>query len=418
MKKYTVSNEVKRRLSTVANSFKIVVSYSICVVTAMLYALFVDGTSGVLLTAFLILVPVISFMLMMVSKNNVSIRISSNDTLYKKNSPVDVIIHIDKKNIIPIPFINLKVGYSPHLCSKDIYSTDDFPQIRTSMAFEKSLKCDLNFIAKVSGSCKVFIYEAYMYDYLGFFRVKLKDLVADTEIHIIPEVKEIQSSQMLFNAICNSVITNDEDEENSSNDNFSIGSTLGYLHREYVVGDSPKKIDWKLSCKKDTLMVRLDEPSPQSKPCIILDMSIDDTSSNGLSSVINFEKLVESSLALASMCVRGSIECEYILCNCGRYKSYVLTSVDDVYNLAVTISHNSHDGKHSLPNEICNLKSSDSLYILFTDFFKSDLKTQIATLKNRGICIETILSPRYKGMYSQPNVWVVNDDLSILQSNY
>lgn len=400
------------------NSFKIFFSYAICIGISLLYALFVDGTSGVLLISFLVLVPLISLILMLISKNNISIDVSCDDNTYKKNFPIDVTFTFTKKNAIPIPFVNVVVGYSAHLCNGDTYSIEDFPQLRTSMAFEKSLECNFNFITKVSGNCDIFIHEVYMYDYLGFFRVKLKNIDVNTKVYIIPEVKEIQSSQTLFNTICNSVITNDEEEESNQNDTFSIGSTLGYLHREYVAGDSPKRIDWKLSCKRDTLMVRLDEPSPQSKPCILLDMSIDNSTSNKLNSILNFEKLVESSLALASMCVRSSIECEYILCNCGKSKSYTLTSLDDVYNLAVTIAHNGEDEEHKLPNEISKLKTSDSMYILFTDFFKGNLKSEVTSLKNKGILIETILSPRYKGMYSQPNMWIVNDDLSISQSGY
>ena len=33
----------------------------------------------------------------------------------------------------------------------------------------------------------------------------------------------------------------------------------GYEHREYVAGDSPRRVNYKLSAKKQKLMVRLDE---------------------------------------------------------------------------------------------------------------------------------------------------------------
>lgn len=408
---------MKRIVFQVMNSLKILLSYMVCLGISLLYTLFVDGTSGVLLMSFIILVPLMSLILVLINKNAVNVSISSSDSTYRKGSPIGVTFKFTKKSILPVPFINVVVGYSAHLCNGDTYSIDEFPQLRTSMAFEKSLSCDFNFKAKVSGDCSIYVSEAYMYDYLGFFRFKLKNIDTNTKIYIIPDVIEISSSQTLFNNICNSVIMNDEEEESHQNDVLSIGSTLGYLHREYVAGDSPKRIDWKLSCKKDTLMVRLDEPSPQSKPCILLDMSIDNSNSNMLDAILNFERLVESSLALASMCVRNSIECEFMLCNCGNSKSYMLTSVDDVYNLAVAICHNCEDGEHRLPNGISKLKTSDSMYILFTDSFKGNLKSEVTSLKNRGIVVETILSPRYKGMYSQPNVWIVNDDLSIAQSD-
>jgi len=409
---------MKEKSIQILNSAKVFFSYIVCLVISTIYTLFADGTSGILLLSFMILVPLISFISMIISKNSIDIEIKSNDNTLNKNSPIDIVLKFTKKTILPIPFINVTLGYSPHLCNKDTYSIKDFPQLRTSMAFEKSLDCTYSFTSKVSGKSSVYIQEAYMYDYLGFFRIRLKNVFSSIDVYITPEVKEIQSSQTLFNNICNSVISNDEEEDIKQPDIYSIGSTLGYLHREYVQGDSPKKINWKLSYKKNKLMVRLDEPSPQSKPCMILDMSISTDNSNRLSSITNFEKLVESSLSLASMCVRNGIECEYILCNCGISKSFILTSNDDVYNLAVTISHNTEDGEHKLPDEISKLKSSECMYLLFTDVYEGNLKSEINSLKNRGILMESILSPRYYGRYSSPNVWIVNKDLSISQSGY
>jgi hypothetical protein len=163
-------------------------------------------------------------------------------------------------------------------------------------------------------------------------------------------------------------------------------------------------------------MVRLDEPSPQSKPCIVLDMSINKDISNPLKYLQNFENLVESALSLANMCVKNGIECTFVMCNSETSKEYVLTSVDDVFNIALIVSHCYENGKHKLPESISKLKTSDSMYLVFTDYLEGNLKADIDDLKSKGFSIESILSPRYYGMYT--NVWVVNKDLSISQSGY
>lgn len=409
---------MKELLLQILNSFKILVSYILCTFVVLMYTLFVDGESGILLLAFMILVPIISLIFMLIAKNSVSVELKCSSSDFKKKSPVDVFLKFNKKSILPVPFINVTVGYSPHLCDSTEYLEKNFPQLRVSMAFEKSLECPYRFSSSISGVGRIYIQEAYIYDYLGFFRVKLKDISSSIDIHIIPEVKDINSSQMLFNSICSSVISNDEEEENTQNSTTSIGSTLGYLHREYIQGDSPRRINWKLSCKKDKLMVRLDEPLPQSKPCIVLDMSINKDIPNALKYLTNFESLVESSLALANMCVKNGIECTFTLCNCSNTKEYILTSTEDIYNLAIIISHSVENGDHRLPNSISSLKTSDSMYLVFTDNLEGNLKSEISSLKSRGILIDTVLSPRYYGKYSSNSTWIVNKDLSITQSGY
>jgi hypothetical protein len=353
---------------------------------------------------------------MLIAKKSVSIELECTTNDFKKDSPVDIVVKFKKSIPVPTPFINVTIGYSEHLCKYDNSTSGEPPQVKVTMAFEKLFECSYRLKSKVFGRGQVYLKEAYIYDYLGLFRTKLTNVSNAVDVYINPSVKDINSSQILFNSICNSVISNDEEEENNQNTTLSISSNLGYLHREYVQGDSPRRINWKLSCKKDKLMVRLDEPSPQSKPCIVLDMSINKDISNPLKYLQNFENLVESALSLANMCVKNGIECTFVMCNSETSKEYVLTSVDDVFNIALIVSHCYENGKHKLPESISKLKTSDSMYLVFTDYLEGNLKADIDDLKSKGFSIESILSPRYYGMYT--NVWVVNKDLSISQSGY
>lgn len=407
---------MKNRLKIIFNSIKVMVSYVTCLIIVIFYTMFADGNSGILLLTFMVLVPILSLIAMLIHLKDIKITLSSTTNDIKKGSNAEVLLNISKQKIVPLPFVSVTLKYTPHLSYKD-YDRTYYPIVKTSMAFESSTECSYTFRANVSGMAEVYIKEAYIYDYLGFFRVKLKSIDCSTPIYITPEVKEINASKELFNSISSSVIVNDE-EENTQNDTISIGSNLGYLHREYVEGDSPKRINWKLSCKKDKLMVRLDEPSPQSKPYIVLDASIDYTTDDTLQSIVNFEKLVESSLSLANMCVRNGIECYYIITNCEDTTEYLLKSYDDIYHLAVMISHCKCNDNHSLPDSILSLKSSDSMYLVFTDCYTNKLISQIDALNRKGILTYTILSKRYANKYANSNVWLVDNDLSINSSEY
>lgn len=409
---------MKKKIQHIFKSLKIFISYMICFVIGIFYTLYVDGSSGILLLYFIGLIPIISIVFMVIASKNIDISLKiSNDTI-KKNSNVEVTIFATKKISIFIPFVNISLGYSPHFdMDNNNYPTDDFPKLRFSMAYDRIFSYNYKFISKISGKGSIYINDAYIYDYLGFFRMKLKNVSSSIDVFITPDVKDITSSQILFNSICNNIITNDE-EENSNDNGISVGSTLGYLHREYVLGDTPKRINWKLSCKKNKLMVRLDEPSPQSKPCFLIDMSINKDNPNLYTNLINFQTLIESSLSLLNMCVKYGIECECILCNCDNSTKYIVSSIDDIYSLAVMICHNTENGNHMLPNEVSNVKNSESMYLLFTDFYNSELKSQIRYIKQNGINANVILSPQYYGRFSASNIWIVNKDLSIAPSGF
>ncbi len=61
-----------------------------------------------------------------------------------------------------------------------------------------------------------------------------------------------------------------ENEEREEGTTVTFGGTAGYEHREYTPGDSPRRINYKLSAKKRRLLVRMDESNGTASVNILL----------------------------------------------------------------------------------------------------------------------------------------------------
>ena len=153
--------------------------------------------------------------------------------------------------------------------------------LRNSESFEFEID------ALTGGNSKIYISNVFSSGFFGIASYKTEIPMQLKNIGIIPDIPEISSSNSLFRAINDTVITSD-DEEQDSPLSFSANSVAGYEHREYIQGDSLKRVNWKLSSKRNKLMVRLDEASAS----------------------VNQEKNIQGAFALLSLFIKQGIACK------------------------------------------------------------------------------------------------------------
>ena len=87
---------------------------------------------------------------------------------------------------------------------------------------------------------------------------------------------------------------------------FSANTSPGYEHREYVHGDPLKRVNWKLSSKKDKLMVRLDEAVASVQPMIVLDLYRNSRTAPE-EAILGEEQIIRSVFGLLSLLVNQGI---------------------------------------------------------------------------------------------------------------
>ena len=276
-----------------------IISVLSVVFVLLIFTFFIDGEIGMIIITFLIFAPLVSFIFALSGRKRVNVSFSC-ESYVKKNGKLRVTVNVEKSGFFPVAILELRFAAS------EVFGKLE-KSYKISMAASEKKEFTFDVDANVGGNGEISLVSAYSSGFLGFVRFKLKSqLPQPVSVGVIPEIPEIKTTSQLFRNIADSVITSDEEENNDTALRFSASTAPGYEHREYENGDPLKRVNWKLSVKKGTLMVRLDEAIASVQPVIVLDLFRKNTS-NPLPSVVDEEKLICSVFGLISMLIRNGI---------------------------------------------------------------------------------------------------------------
>ena len=240
---------------------------SVAAVAYLLYifTFYIQGEMGIVLIFFLIIAPLFSLAAALAARNRAIVTIDSY-AYVKKGSELEVTVTVEKKGKFPFAVIEIQPDASEVFepCKK---------RYRLSMLFADRKEFRYNVRTAVGGNGEISAGNIYSCGFLGFIRFRIKTGIPEpVSVGVIPEIPDIEASSQLFRKLADIVMTTDNDEDNDTSMMFSANSAPGYEHREYVHGDPLKRVNWKLSSKKDKLMVRLDEAVASVQPLIALDL--------------------------------------------------------------------------------------------------------------------------------------------------
>ncbi|MDE6425284.1 MAG: DUF58 domain-containing protein [Ruminococcus sp.] len=289
------------------NIIKSFISISAVAFLLYIFTFYIDGEMGVILLSFIASAPVFSLIFVFYSRNRIKVSFDC-DGYVKKGSKLKVTVTVEKNNGLPFALIDIKPSVS-EVFGKDIKI------YRLSMLNERKKDFTFTVDAVTGGNGEISIETVYSCGFLGFIRLKAKtQLPSPKSVGVIPEIPDIKASSQLFRSIADVVMTSDEEEDNDTAMMFSTNTTIGYEHREYVMGDPLKRVNWKLSTKRGKLMVRLDEAAASVQPEILLDLYRNSTAKIE-DSVISEEKLLISVFGLLTLMVRQGIACSFTYYN-------------------------------------------------------------------------------------------------------
>ncbi|MDE6502016.1 MAG: DUF58 domain-containing protein [Ruminococcus sp.] len=283
--------------------FKNLLSISAVAFLLYVFTFYIDGEMGVILLAFLIFAPLVSLFFVVYNRNRIKVSFDC-DGYVKKGGKLSVTVTVEKKGFLPFAFVDIKPAVSEvFLKTNKTY--------RLSMLNEHKKDFTFTTEAVTGGNGEISLISVHSCGFLGFIRLKSKiQLPSPKSVGVIPEIPEIKASSQLFRSIADIVMTSDDDEENDTAMMFSANTTAGYEHREYIIGDPLKRINWKLSTKKSKLMVRLDEASATIQPSIVLDLFRNST--NPVEKAVSGEeKLLVSVFGLISLMIKQGIACSF-----------------------------------------------------------------------------------------------------------
>lgn len=264
----------------------------------------IDGAIGVIIIAFMIFAPLVSFVFAVYARNRIKVSFDC-DGFVKKNSNLPVKITVEKTGFFPLGIVEIKLHAS------EVFSGID-KVYRLSLISGDEKTFTVTAKALIGGNGEISVASVKSCGFLGFIGLKItKGLPQPISVGVIPEIPDIKPTSRLFRSIADSVMTSDDDESNDTQLVYSTNTAPGYEHREYIQGDPLKRVNWKLSMKKGSLMVRLDEAVSSVQPVVLLDLF---RKQNDIPSeaVALEEKLICAVFGLAEMMIKQGIVVTFV----------------------------------------------------------------------------------------------------------
>lgn len=305
--------------------------YSAALLLAVVFMRYLDGEIGVLMLFFLILIPILSLAVTMVFRKKIELSLETQRHI-DRGTPLTVRCRVKKKTRLPMPFLSLSLKEDAH------FSSERAPEvIRFAMPFEQQGEISFSMQPEFAGHVQLEMGQAELSDFLGFLKLPLPTF-ATAEVSVLPRVPELQASGALFQSMVSTLLADEENEqEDAINSPLSLNVTAGYEHRPYEPGDSLKRINWKLSAKRRSLMVRKDESASLSRAAIVLDFARDSHTMESPQVLEQEQRCVEAALGMVRLCAKRGLPAVFYYQVGGAWRSCLVESPEQAEQEAVTV---------------------------------------------------------------------------------
>ncbi len=282
---------------------KNLISFLFCFFVAALLTYEISGAGGIFIMTLLLIAFVLSIGIMLASAKTVSVSLELSSDIVGKGESFEAEIVIDKKTFLPTSFVEVELG-----CSPNVGLAEENVKFRLICAKPDGERFKVSLNADLCGLGTVYVKSVGLSDYLSIFGKKINSETERKEIKIIPRIPDTGSQSEVIKSTSENISYDDSDEES---DETAVGLTgvPGYEHRNYVQGDPLKRVNWKLSSKRDQLMVRLDEKVTSSSQVFLLDYPICENPDRAYYE--NADMIIEASLAMLSILLRAGFESEF-----------------------------------------------------------------------------------------------------------
>lgn len=400
--------------------------YFLAIALTVLFALYINGRVGWFFMIMLVSAPTLSLALTVLFFNRISLSLLSADAIIGKGEKCVCAITVNNSFILPAPTVVIDMYSSPRLeCEFKSYCVSPLPH--SSENFKAV------YTSKICGGSSIGVKQIRIIDYLGFFTFTPKKLNSEktlsqlkAKISVMPDIREPAPDDMIIRDTLQLSYTTDDSEDTVDNSSIFFGGFAGYEHREYVVGDPLKRINWKLSAKRNQLLIRLDDEMPASSISIMLDsvFNVDefkekfDKMSENVSDSTNskyikrrnnailsaYENAIEHSLGLATAFLQHGCSVSYFMYSNNTLESCSITDENDLYTLRMrlasyTFSQNTSAERFPPSPADCGLSSvvifctpyaDTALFTAYPDVFSKD---NTSVLGEKNVINTVICSP-------------------------
>lgn len=278
-----------------------------CLFISAVFAYLINGRGGVMLIVCLLTSLALSVInILAVRKKFTFVMSEANFNSLRKKENFQVVVQLSKRSFLPTPYVEVKLRSSPNLLPK---KSELFKAAVSSN--KKPVNITAEYSAGYSGAGFVEIESVKMTDYLGIISFSVFKSSEDnriiSEFNVLPDIPMVNSTGELLKSSTDAVAFDDNDEDTGETARYGRG-VPGYEHRQYVPGDPLKRINWKLSSKRDIFMVRLDEKVAVTSQKIVLDVFSEKITET--QQLIDNDILVEGCMCMLSSMLRQELQCQ------------------------------------------------------------------------------------------------------------
>lgn len=352
-------------------------SIFVMLVLSVLIMLFLDAAAGFYLLAVIIISSAVSLFSALRCRKNITVSLSCSEGIVEKKDSARISIEIKKNTVLPLTFLRIKLFTDGMMFSDEPMVCRICPQFGKNGRISVSYK----FTAKYCGRAEIGIESIVVEDFLGLISLPLHtDAPLYKRIKIFPDILDVSENDKLLSDIRSSALFTDSKESSSAPNSFA--GIPGYDHRQYIPGDPMKKVNWKLSAKRDGMYVRMDEtPSNLRQTVVAANMFSEDPEIRQLT--------MEAAVSFARKLMTDSIPCTFFIMQDGVWQSIKSDNESDIQRICEAVSDSSYCSGPCIPeNEIKSL--ADSSVAVFTPEYNSILEYSINSLKNNGMSVYVI----------------------------
>lgn len=384
--------------------FSKIIMYLLAVALGVLFALFLSAKVGWTFVYMLVCAPVFSFFvtLFLHKRKSVSLTADVNRTMLYKRETVTLRITAKNRSIFPVPAVKIRLSVPDNLIPEK-----DTTCYVISIPPRSETVAEISFTAKVWGACNIGADSAALYDFMGVFRFNMPSAELLCEVKIFPDIPEMPGDAPLLRAAAENARFADDSEETKETDGLTrFAGMPGYTHREYTEGDPVRRINWKLSSKRDKYMVRLDDEIETVQQNIALDCC-------GGDDVYKNERAVEGMLAAALGLLKCGFESTVFCRFDGVYETFEITEPADVSALQTRLADYSFtDGGSSFEGRrIPDISEDGGALLMYTPLPDEKLFAEISSAAEQGVIAEAVTSDECDAVNAE-RVWRLCEDFS------
>ena len=380
-----------------------VVGYLAVLGILALFTFYMDGDTGVQLLAVYLLLPAASALLTLLARQQLKIRLTLPDSV-KKGGTCMLTAEITKRWRIPLPFVRFRLEPDGHFDSPMV-------PVQTALAFGRQDTRQAELLPRICGQAQVDAADPRVIGYFGFLKLKL-EMPAPAQVMIVPQVPELTAKDALFTVMSAAVQTESEEETNTQVA-FGAATTAGYEHRDYVPGDPLKRINWKLSSKRQSLMVRMDEAVSLSRVHVLLDLARPQGAPAYKSRFLLEQQITEGALGMLALCARQGMAAVFSYQSLSGWQEVLAESPEAVEELALHVLERGFSeelGAARLSGSFLS-GSGSGVYLIYTANPDPELLSQAAHMRGE---VHIVMPGGMDAAGAKLHFWWLQSDFRLL----